>query len=226
MAHDELGHNGTHRTYTILKRLYYWKGLKLSIQKHIRMCYQCQRRDKQVVKYATLHIDIATFPMQFISKDLIGKFHPPTSRKHRYALTVICVLGGYVFCVPLKTKTAEEVIQAYIDNVYSKFGGSLKILSDNGTEFKNKMFEQISKELGLEYKLYTPSYYPASNGRIEGLHTFLKACITKHVAPQLEWDTLIPLACATYNFIPKSIQKNPHSSLCLEGILSYLLIHY
>ena len=56
------------------------------------------------------------------------------------------------FCIPLKTKTADEVIQAYIDNVYSKFGGTLKILSDNGTEFKNKMFEQISKELGLEYK--------------------------------------------------------------------------
>ena len=51
-----------------------------------------------------------------------------------------------------KTKIAEEVIQAYIDNVYSKFGGSLKILSDNGTEFNNKMFEQISQELGLEYK--------------------------------------------------------------------------
>ena len=27
MAHDELGHNGTHQTYTLLKRLYYWKGL-------------------------------------------------------------------------------------------------------------------------------------------------------------------------------------------------------
>ena len=26
MAHDDLGHNGTHRTYTLLKRLYYWKG--------------------------------------------------------------------------------------------------------------------------------------------------------------------------------------------------------
>ena len=41
----------------------------------------------------------------------------------------------------LKTKTAEEVIQAYIDNVYSKFRGSMKILSDNGTEFKNRIFE-------------------------------------------------------------------------------------
>ena len=49
---------------------------------------------------------------------------------------------------PLKTKTAEEVLQAYIDNVYSKFGGSLKILSDNGTKFKNKIFEHVAKEFG------------------------------------------------------------------------------
>ena len=28
MAHDDLGHNGTHRTYMLLKRLYYWKEIK------------------------------------------------------------------------------------------------------------------------------------------------------------------------------------------------------
>ena len=117
MVHDKLGHNGTHRTYVLLKRLYYWKGLKPSVEKHIKRCHQCQRRNKQVVKYAKLHFDVATFPMQFISMDLIGEFHPPTSKKHRYALTVICMLTGYVFCVPLKTKTAEEVIQAYIDHI-------------------------------------------------------------------------------------------------------------
>ena len=42
------------------------------------------------------------------------------------------MLTGDVFCIPLKTKTAEEVLQAYIDNVYSKCCGSIKILSDNG----------------------------------------------------------------------------------------------
>ena len=81
MAHDNLGHNGTHRTYTLLKRLYYWKGLKPCVTKHIQRCYQCQRRNKQVVKYATLHFDVATFPIQFISMDLIGEFHPPTTKK-------------------------------------------------------------------------------------------------------------------------------------------------
>ena len=186
MAHDDLGHNGTHRTYILLKRLFYWKGLKPSVVKHIQRCHQCERRNKQVVKYATLHLDVATFPMQFFSMDLIGEFHPPTTKGKKYALTVTCILTDYVFCIPLKTKTAEEVLQAYIDNAYSKFGGSIKILSDNGTKFKNRIFEQVAKELGVVHKLYTPPYHPASNGRIEGFHAFLKACISKHIAPHLE----------------------------------------
>ena len=150
--------------------------------------------------------------------DLIGEFHPPTSKKHKYALTVICMLTGYVFCVLLKTKTAEDVIQASIDHVYSRFGGSLEILSDNGTAFKNKLFEQIAKELCVEYKLYTPPYHPASNGCIEGFHAFLKVFIAKHVAPQLEWDALIPLACAAYNFIPNEHSKeSPFFSYVWKG---------
>ena len=91
-----------------------------------------------MVKYATLHFNVTTFPMQFISMDLIGEFHPPTSKGKRYALTIICMLTGYVFCIPLKTKTAEEVLQAYIDNVYSKFGGSLEILSDTVLNSKTR----------------------------------------------------------------------------------------
>ena len=217
MAHDNLGHNGTHRMYTLLKRLYYWKGLKPSVTKHIKMCYQCQRRNKQVVKYATLHFNVATFPMQFIFMDLIGEFHLPTTKRNRYALTVICMLTGYVFCIPLKTKTAEEVIQAYINNLYSKFWGSMKILSDNGMEFKNKIFEQIVKELGVVHKLYTPPYHPASNGRLEGFHAFLKACIAKHIAPQLEWDDLVPLACGAYNFIPNEHSKESPFFLMFGG---------
>ena len=145
--------------------------------------------------------------MQLISMDLIGEFHPPMSKGKRYALTVICMLTGYVFCIPLRTKTAEEVPQVYVDNIYSKFGGSVKILSDNGTEFKNKIFEQVAKELGVVYKLYTPPYHPASNGRIEGFHAFLKACISKHISLQLEWDDLVLLACAAYNFIPNEHLK-------------------
>ena len=106
-------------------------------------------------------------------------------------------------CVPLKTKQASEVLQAYIDNIYAKFGGSLKILSNNGTEFKNQHFEKIAKELGVKYKIYTAPYRPSSNGHIEGFHNFLKACISKHVTSQLDWTS----ACAAYNFLPNEHSK-------------------
>ena len=201
LAHNKLGHNGISRTYAMLKRLYYWKGMKTSIAKHIKNCDLCQKRNLQVVPYVKLHFDSATFPMEFISMDLIGELYPPSKLGHKCALTVICMLTRYVFCIPLKTKQASEVLQAYIDNVYAKFGGSLKILSDNGTEFKNQLFEKVAKELGVKHKIYTVPYRPSSNGCIEGFHNFLKACISKHVSPQLDWTNVIPLACAAYNFL-------------------------
>ena len=139
--------------------------------------------------------------------DLIGEFHPPSCKGHKYALTIICMLTGYTFCIPLKAKTAAEVVKAYVDNVYAKFGGSLKILSDNGTEFKNQLFTDVATELGVEYKIYTPPYHPQSNGRIEGFHNFLKACISKHVSPTMEWDDVVPLACAAFNFLPNEHSK-------------------
>ena len=82
--------------------------------------------------------------------DLIGEFHPPTSRGHCYALTAVCMLTGFTWCIPLKTKTAEEVAKAYLDHIYSLFGGSVKILTDNGKEFKNKLFKKVITKLGTE----------------------------------------------------------------------------
>ena len=54
-AHAELGHNGSTRTYMLIHRLYYWKGLKASVNKHIKQCVMCQKRMIQVVKHAQLH---------------------------------------------------------------------------------------------------------------------------------------------------------------------------
>ena len=155
LAHNKLGHNGISRTYAMLKWLYYWKDMKSSIIKHVKSCDICQKCNFQVVCYAKLHFDTATFPMEFISMDLIGELYPPSKAGHKYALTVICMLTGYVFCIPLKTKQANEVLQAYIDNVHAKFGGSLRILHDHGTDFKNQLFEKVAKELGVKHKIYT-----------------------------------------------------------------------
>ena len=154
LAHEGLGHNGSPRTYALIKRHYYWKGLKPMVKKHGQTCRLCQEHNKQVVKKSKMNFEAEPAPMKFISMDLIGKFYPPSTKGNRYALTVICMFTGYTFCIPVPNK------MAYMDNVYCQFGGSLKILSDNGTEFKNKLMEEVSKELGVEYKIYSRPYRP------------------------------------------------------------------
>ena len=89
-------------------------------------------------------------PMDFIAMDLIGEFHPPSSQGNRYALTGICMLTGFTWCIPLKSKKAAEVSRAYLQHVYSVLGGSTKILTDNGTEFKNEVFKEMLQKLGTE----------------------------------------------------------------------------
>ena len=116
------------------------------------------------------------------------------------------MLSGWTWCIPIPDKTAPVVIQAYLKHVHHVFGPSQKILSDNGTEFSNKLFETVAKELGVEHKIYSPPYRPQSNGRIEGFHAFLKTCLAKHVSPSVEWDEVCTLATAAYNFLP-----NEHS---------------
>ena len=109
-AHDELGHTGSTRTYMLVHRLCYWKGLKAGVNKHLKQCMTCQKRNIQVVKYTQLHFSTPSLPMQFISMDLIGPFDPSSNGCY-YALMVICMFTGYILCIPLKTKTANEAVR-------------------------------------------------------------------------------------------------------------------
>ena len=124
--------------------------------------------------------------MYLISMDFIGEFYPRSSAGNIYSLTVICMLTGYTFCIPIKSKSATDLIRAYIDHVYCKFAGLINILSDNGTKFKEELFSSIAKQLGVEHKVYAPLYHLQSNETIEGFHVFLKASITKHVPGSLD----------------------------------------
>ena len=117
------------------------------------------------------------------------------------------MLTGFTFCIPLKTKNAEEIVEAYFKYIECTFGASRKILSKNGTEFKNKLFEEVAEKLGIERKVYSPAYRPQANGRIEGFHKYLKECIGKHIFQYLEWDDIAHLAKAAYNYMPNQHSK-------------------
>ena len=72
---------------------------------------------------------------------------------------------------------------------------------------RTNCFEDVAKQLGVEYKVYTPPYRPQYNGKIEGFHKYLKSCIAKHIINRMEWDEFTDLVTAAYNFIPNVTSK-------------------
>ena len=201
LAHDKQGHNGFRRTYASLKNRYHWKGMKKSVSQHCTNCQVCAKHNIKTQQLKNEHFSSPPQPMEFIAMDLIGEFHPASSKGNRFALTTVCMLTGFTFCFPLKSKCAEDVIRAYIDHICCTFGPSRKILTDNSTEFKKKLWTEVFEKLRTEQK-FTPIYSPQCNGRIEGFHKFLKATIAKQLETCVEWDDLVWKATAAYNFFP------------------------
>ena len=120
------------------------------------------------------------------------------------------MLTGFTMAVPIPNKNSETICSAYRDHIYCVFGSSSRVLTDNGSEFKNKEMQQVCKTLGVKH-IFSPVYTPESNGRLEGWHRFVKACIAKHIrGGNIEWDELVPLAVSAYNFFPcQSSKESP-----------------
>ena len=91
--------------------------MKVNIRDHYKMCATCTLHRSENIKFERKVFHPSLLPMDFICMDLIGGFHPPTSHGHLYALTVVCMLTGFTWCILLKTKTAEEVAKALLDHI-------------------------------------------------------------------------------------------------------------
>ena len=210
LEHNYSGHNGFRRTYNAMKRQYYWPGMRKDTLRHCKKCHQCSLQNQGTGEIGFDHFEVPSLPMEFICMDLVGPISPQTSKGNRYMLTVIDMMTGYTIAVAIPEKRAETVCKVYRDNVYCTFGGSSRILTDNGTEFKSKEMKQICQELDIK-QVFSPVYTPQANGRLEGWHRFLKSCIAKHIlGAEVEWDDLIPLAVSAYNFFPcQSSKESP-----------------
>ena len=126
LGHNQSGHNVYQRTYTAIKHVYYWKGMRKHILVTAKVMLHVLNK-KQI-------FEPGVQPVEFICIDLIGEFYPPSSKGNIYALTAVCMFTGYTFCIPIKNKSAE-VITARRKHISFLFSVCRKLLSDKGTEF-------------------------------------------------------------------------------------------
>ena len=139
-AHENLGHMGINKTYTFLHQRYFWPGMKKQIAHHIRTCGKCVQENLRAPPYRPGTLTVPSQPMYHLYMDLIGQF-PTTENGNSYCLTACCAFTDFLFCIPIPNKEATTVVNAYLKHIYSEFGGSKILITDNGSEFKNSLFK-------------------------------------------------------------------------------------
>ena len=82
-----------------------------------------------------------------------------TSKGNKRAETTMCLHTLYVFAVPIKEKSAENVILVYLSGILAQKDGNVAILSDNVTELKKKAVNEACDQLGIK-GLFSNPFHP------------------------------------------------------------------
>ena len=86
LGHNQSGHNRYQRTYTAIKHLYYWKGMRTQVLHYCKSCKVCAVQKVQKTQFEKQIFEPGVQPMEFVSMDLIGKFHPPFIKRKQVCI--------------------------------------------------------------------------------------------------------------------------------------------
>ena len=139
--------------------------------------------------------------MTKIAIDLITECETSTSG-NKHILTIIDYLPVWPEAFPILDKSADTIVLTFINKCLPVHMCPRYILSDNGTEFKNNLMDQVLKELGIE-RIFSALYHPQSNGKLKVFHKYLKPILKKLCEKDpSNWDQYLNQALASYRVMP------------------------
>ena len=117
-----VGHQGVIKTYSTISDKFFIPNLMHYLRSFLSACHICQlfRNDKPPSRQLETRINLNYRPMSRLSMDL--KVIPRSQKGHQYILCVIDEMTNYLITAPLYQARSEEVGEALIENVISKFG--------------------------------------------------------------------------------------------------------
>ncbi|XP_042046613.1 uncharacterized protein LOC121792653 [Salvia splendens] len=112
--------------------------------------------------------------------DFMGPF--PKSNGQQYILVAVDYVSKWVEAVASATNDAKVVLKFIKNHIFNRFGTPRAIISDGGTHFCNKLFENLLGKYGVQHKVATP-YHPQTSGQVEVSNREIKRVLEKVVRP-------------------------------------------
>ena len=171
------------------------------IHKYINNCTLYKREKARARVYPLQMTDIPDRPFDKIAIDLVSDLNVSTSGNQQI-LTIINHLTRLLEDFPIPYKKADTILHVFINNGLPIHICPCFILSDNGTEFKNQLMDNVLWQLGID-SIFSAPYHPKSNGNLELFHKYLKPTLKKLCEKDPDnWDKYINQVLTSYHLTP------------------------
>ena len=197
--HNMVAHLAARKTYGLMKKQFFWRGMKVDVENFVRQCESCQLNKKpQNKKAGKLQLFPATFPFEVLGMDILGPF-TVTDSGNKYVLVVVDRFTRWVEIFAMPDMTAQTVADIFMNQIICRYSVPRALLTDRGSNFLSKMFSRLCERLGTN-RLVTSAYHPQTNGQTEKLNRFIAAALRAYTDPntQGDWDKFLDSIAYAY----------------------------
>ncbi|KAJ9548358.1 hypothetical protein OSB04_020901 [Centaurea solstitialis] len=194
-------HPGSTKMYQDLRLDYWWPGMKTDIGRYVEKCTTClQVKAEHQKPYGSLQpLGVPMWKWEELTMDLVTKL-PKTQRQHDSIWVIVDRLTKSALFLPVRESySMDRWAQLYIDEVVSRHGVPVKIISDRDSRFTSKFWSAFQRELETHHAFST-AYHPQTDGQsertIQTLEDMLRACVLEFGG---SWDVHLPLVEFSYN---------------------------
>ena len=137
------GHQCVVKMYLTMKDKFFIPNLMHYLRSFIKGCYVCQlsRSHKPPIRQLQTQIYLNYRPLSKLSMDL--KVMPRSQKGHKFILCIIDKMTNYLIIVPIHHARSEEVGEALIEHVISKFCASNCIIMDQDSAFMSILMNYL-----------------------------------------------------------------------------------
>jgi transposase InsO family protein len=162
---------------------------------------RCEQCDRVKTSFSSQQLTLFPLPIQSMfycwSCDLVGELLL-NSKGNVYIMVMIDHFSKWVELVALPDKSSHNISQTFLQQVLSRFGASVKCLTDQGSKFKGEFQDLLDNAFINHHR--TSRDHPQANGLVERMvQTYKKGlrkiCLTGN---KEDWDLALPYIAMGY----------------------------
>ena len=150
------GHQGVIRTYLTISDKFFFPNLIHYLRSYIKGCHLCQLvyNEKPPPGQLQTRINPNYIPLSRLSMDL--KVMPRSYKGHRYIPCIINEVTSYLMMVPIFQARSEEIGEAIMENVITKYCIPEYVIMDQDSAFMSSPMTYLLDKFSIKIKTVAP----------------------------------------------------------------------